>query len=136
MNPLTDIPDLLRQLRDDTATLMREEFVLVKTEMSEKLSRAARNLAYLAVGAMVGLTALLLLLMAVSYLLAEFIARQGFEPGTAAFIGFLIVAAIAGVVAAIMVSKALHTLAGNSLKPQKTVQSLHENKQWAQHKMS
>lgn len=136
MNSFVEIPALLRQLRDDTAELVREEVALAKTEISEKAARTGRNVAYLAVGALIGSSALLLLLIAVSYLLAEIFARQGMDAGTAVFAGFLIVAVLAGIASAVIVTKAAKDLGGHSIKPDRTVQSLRENKQWAQSKMS
>ena len=136
MNGEPNIADLLRQLRDDTTELVREEVLLAKTEITEKVSRAGRNVAYLAVGAFVALCGLLLLLTAFSYLLAEMFLRQGVNPGMAAFLGFLIVAIIVGIVGAVLISKAIKTLGSESVKPNRTVQSLREDKQWAQNKMS
>ena len=136
MNTDTHIGDLLRQLRDDTTALVREEVLLAKTEITEKVSRASRNVGYLAVGGLVGLSALLLILMSFSYLLAEMFLRGGVNPAMAAFLGFLIVSVIVGIISAVLVSKALKTLGNQSVKPERTVQSLREDKQWAQSKMS
>jgi hypothetical protein len=58
------------------------------------------------------------------------------NPAMSAFLGFLIVAIIVGIVSWIMISKALDHLGHGSVKPEKTVQSLREDKQWAQRKMS
>ncbi len=136
MNPDLQIPDLLRQLRDDTTTLVREEIALAKSEMSEKLAVASRNAAYLAVGATIASTAVLLLLMGISYLLGQAFLSRGMDPGLAAFLGFLIVAIIVGAISASMILKAVKTLGDGSLKPEKTAQSLREDKQWAQNKLS
>lgn len=136
MNGEHNIVDLLRQLRDDTTTLVREELALAKTELSEKLSFTSRNVGYLAAGALIATSALLLVLMSLSYLIAEFFMREGMNPGMSAFLGFLIVAILVGIVSWIMISKALDRLGHGSVKPDRTVQSLREDKQWAQRKMS
>lgn len=136
MNNDANIADLLRQLRDDTTGLVREEILLAKTEMTEKLSVAGRNAAYLAAGALIGTAALLLLLMSLSYLMAQILIQQGTEPGLAGFLGFLIVAVVVGVISAILVSKAMKTFGHQSMKPDRTVRSLREDKRWAQSKMS
>ncbi len=135
MNADPNIGDLLRQLRDDTTSLVREEVALARTEIGEKLSRTGRNTAYLAVGGLVASSALLLILMALGHLLAGLFMREGMDPGIAAFCGFLIVAIIAGGAAAMMISKALKALANESVIPERTARSLQEDKQWAQSKM-
>jgi len=136
MNGEPNIADLLRQLRDDTTELVREEVALAKTEIGEKVSRTSKNVGYLAAGALVALCALLLLLTSFSYLLTEMFLRQDMNPGMAAFLGFFIVAVVVGIVGSILISKAVKTLGNESVKPNRTVQSLREDKQWAQNKMS
>lgn len=136
MNSETNIVNLLRQLRDDTTSLVREEIVLAKTEISEKISYASHQVAYLAAGALVGTAALLLLLMSLGYLLTEVFLRQGMNPGTAAFLGFLIIAVIIGIISAALISKAIKGLRNEPVTPDRTVQSLREDRQWAQSKLS
>lgn len=136
MNSDPNLADLLRQLRDDTTLLVREELALAKTEMSEKLSRTARNIACLVIGGLVASSTLLLVLMALGHLLAGFFMRQGMDPFLSTFCGFLIVAAVVGGLAAVLISNALKSLANESVIPERTARSLQEDKQWAQNKMS
>ncbi len=136
MNGEPNIADLVRKLKDDVLSLVSEEVALAKTEISEKLSRTGRNLGYLAIGGLVASSALMLVLMSFGYLLGDLFAGKGFEPGMAAFLGFLIVAIVVGAISAALITKALKTLSADSIKPEKTVQSLREDKQWAQSKLS
>lgn len=136
MNSEPNIVNLLRQLRDDTTALVREEIVLAKTEISEKVSYASHQAVYLGIGAFVGSSALLLLLMSLGYLLTEVFLRQGTNPGTAAFLGFLIVAVVVGIISAALISKAIKGFRKEPIIPDRTVQSLREDKQWAQSKLS
>lgn len=136
MNNEPNIADLLRTLRDDTATLVRQELALARAELAEKLSLAGRNLVYLAAGGAVAASSLLLVLLALGSLLGQWISSRGVSPGLAAFFGLAIVAIIAGVVGAVLISKGLKTLLGTSLKPERTLRSLEEDKQWAQQKIS
>ncbi len=131
-----NIADLFRQLRDDTTALVREEVALAKTEIAEKISYTGRNVGYLAAGALVGLSALLLLLMSLGFLLGDLFERNGMEPGMAAFLGFLIVAVVVAIISGSLVSKAVKALKDQPIAPTKTVQSLQEDKQWAQSKLS
>lgn len=136
MTPDTSILDLLRQLRDDTATLVREEVRLAKTEMGEKLSRAGRNVAYLVLGALVASSALGMLLMSLGYLLAGVFLKEGHTSAMSAFLGFLVVAIFVAIVAALLIARSLKALANDSLAPTRTVRSLEEDKQWAKEKLS
>jgi hypothetical protein len=136
MNPDQSILDLLRQLRDDTATLVREEVRLAKAEIGENLARAGRNVTYVAIGALVASSTLVILLMACGYLLAGLFANQGLSTATATFTGFLVVALVAAGIAAALVTKGLKALANDSLAPTRTARSLQEDKQWAKDKLS
>jgi Putative Actinobacterial Holin-X, holin superfamily III len=66
INEPSSIVDLLKNLRDDTTTLVRDEISLAKTEMSEKIASSSRNVGYLAAGALVAYAALILLLQGIS----------------------------------------------------------------------
>jgi hypothetical protein len=136
MNGDHNIADLLRQLRDDTATLVREEVELAKTEIREKVAETAKSTGFLVAGGLVASSALLVLLMSLGYLLSEIFMRQGMNAGMAAFLGFLIVAVISGVAGWMLISHALKQFGRKSITPDRTVQSLREDKQWAQNKMS
>src|SRR4028119_1744029 len=61
------IGQLLKELRDETTTLLRQEGGRAKTEMSEKASRFGTNVGALAVGGAVLFLGALALLAAVIY---------------------------------------------------------------------
>ena len=130
-----NIVDLLKRLRDDTTVLVREEVALAKVEVSEKASKLSRNVGYLAAGALVGYSGLVLMLMGLGFLLSQFFQEQGMRDGTAAFLGFLIVGAVIAIISAGLVMKAINALKAQSLKPEQTLETLQEDKQWAQNKI-
>lgn len=130
-----NIVDLLKRLRDDTTVLVREEVALAKVEVSEKASKLSRNVGYLAAGALVGYSGLVLMLMGLGFLLSQFFHEQGMRDGTAAFLGFLIVGAVIAIISAGLVMKAINALKAQSLKPEQTLETLQEDKQWAQNKI-
>jgi uncharacterized membrane protein required for colicin V production len=135
MNSDPSILDLLRQLRDDTGELIREEVRLAKTEISEKLARAGRNVAYLSIGGLIASSALVILLIAFGNLLSGVFIDRGLSVGTGTFLGFLVVALVVAGIAAAMVMKSLKALANDSLAPTRTARSLQEDKQWAKDKL-
>jgi hypothetical protein len=136
INERSNIVDLLKNLRDDTTTLVRDEISLAKTEISEKIASAARNVRYLAAGALVAYAALIIILQGISLLLRDLFISAGMNPASASLLGFLIVGAVVGVVGAILIVKALNTLKKEPLTPTKTAETLKEDKEWVQNKVS
>ena len=128
------IGQLLKELRDETTTLLRQEVELAKTEMSEKASRTGRNLGSLAVGGGVAFLGALALLAAVIYGLTS-IFNQFMSVGVAIWLAPLIVGIVLAAIGYSLVKKALATLKQESLTPQKTTQTLQENKEWLKAKM-
>lgn len=128
------LADLLRDLRDESTALLRQEVALAKTEMTEKASKVGRNVAYLAVGALVGVVALYFVLGAVAAGISVAINDTDWSPH-GVWIGPLIVGVIVAIVAMSMISKAQHSLTQVSLVPEKSIESLKEDKQWAQAKV-
>jgi hypothetical protein len=135
MNADTSILELLRQLRDDTAALVREEMRLAKTEMAEKLGRAGRHLAYLAAGGAIAAAALVMLLMAFGSFLTSIFIERGLSAGASPFLGFGIVALLAAAVAVLLVMRSVKALSSDSLAPTRTARSLQEDARWAKDKM-
>jgi hypothetical protein len=134
MNGDPNIADLLRQLKDDTTALVREEVTLATTEAKEKLKVAGRNAGIIGAGALLAYSGLLLILMSLGYLLREVFRNAGMSEAIATFLGFLIIGAIVAAIAAAMILKALKTLRNDSLAPQRTTRSLREDKEWVQRK--
>ena len=127
---------LLKKLRDDTTTLVRDEISLAKTEISEKVATTSRNVGYLAAGALVAYAALLLILQGLSLMLREQFILRGMSEANAALLGFLIIGVVVGLIGAVLIVKALNTLKTESLTPTKTAETLKEDKEWVQDKVS
>lgn len=128
------IGQLLKELRDETTTLLRQEVDLAKTEMSEKASRIGSNLGSLALGGSVAFLGALALLAAVVYGLTS-ILNQFMSVGVAIWLAPLIVGAALAAIGYSLVQKALATLRQESLTPRKTTETLQENKEWLKARM-
>lgn len=131
----SNLAALLKQLRDDTTTLVREEIALAKTEAAEKLSKLARNSVILVAGALLGYAALTPLLLGLGFLLGSLLTSWGLGSTFAAFLGFLAVALIVGAISAAVVLHALNALKKDGLMPRRTIDSLKEDKEWIQKKL-
>jgi hypothetical protein len=129
------LTDVLKTLRDQFISLLRQEVDLARTEMSEKASRAGRNIGYLAVGTLVAYSGALFLLLALQQLLALGLAAAGAQYH-AQWFSALIVGAVVGLIGYALVQKAISTLKHESVMPAKTAQSLQENKQWIQERVT
>lgn len=118
--------ELFASLSKDTTTLVRQEIELAKTEISEKASEAVKNVAALVVGGAVAYAALILILAAVAVGLAQIM-----EP----WLAVLIVGVVVAIIGLLLVQKGLSALKNFSLVPEKTIETLKEDKEWAQQQM-
>jgi xanthine/uracil permease len=137
MQPLREdrsLGQILRDLRDETSALLRQEVDLAKTEMSEKVSSAGRNLGSVAVGGAVAFAGALTLLAALTLglisLMSQFMSRD-----VAMWLAPLIVGGILAAIGYSLVQKALQALKQEGITPTRTTQSLKENKEWLTSKM-
>ena len=136
MNEESSIVYLLKKLRDDTTTLVRDEISLAKTEISEKIASISRNVGYLAVGALVAYAAVILFLQGIGLLLRDLFISGGMNQASASLLGFLIVGGVIGIIGALLIVKALNTLKKEPVTPTKTAETLREDKEWVQNKVS
>lgn len=132
------IADLLKDLRDESSTLVRQEIALAKTELSEKASTFGRNAGYVAAGGAVLALGGLLLLHAVAMLVAYLIALvlPDSLDALAPFLGYLIVGGVVAAVGYSLYQKGMTTLKQESAVPEKTVSSLQEDKEWLKNKVT
>lgn len=116
--------DLVRQLATDSTTLIRQEMALARAEMRENVRSAARGATAIAAGgalAAIGalaLTAFLILLLGIaleSYWLAA-----------------LIVGVVFLLIGGVLVWTNLSALRTEELKPDATIDTLKENREWLQ----
>lgn len=119
--------ELFSELASDTGTLVRQEVALVQAELTQKATVVGKNVGFLVVGGAVGYAAVLAVLAAVIIGLANFI------PAWAAA---LLVGAVVGVVAYLMISSALAALKKTDLTPRETVETLKEDAQWLKNQVS
>lgn len=129
------IGQLLKELTQESSTLLKQEVNLAKTEMSEKASRVGTNIGHVAVGGAVAFLGAIALLLFAVYGLASFLGQLMSED-VAVWLSPLIIGAILAGVGYSMMKKALETLKRESVAPEKTTQSLQENKAWLKEKIS
>lgn len=115
------LTELLGDLANQSASLVRDEVALAKQELNEKLHSFRSTVVVLAAGAFVGLLASLSLCAA---------AIAGLSVYLEVWMAALLVGVLLTVVAGIVISRGLAHLKQASLKPEKTIETLEENKEW------
>ena len=126
-NDERSLGDLFSELAAETGTLVRHEVALAQAEMTAKASRVGKNVGFLAVGGAVGYAAMLAILGGI------IIGLSYFMP---AWLAAIIVGAVVGIVAFMLISSALAELKKTNIKPEETVESIKEDAQWLKDQVS
>jgi len=118
------LSDLIRQLAQDSATLVRQEVALAKAELQANVKSVARDLTMVAIGGVVALIGamvlILFLVLAVGDALNEY------------WLGALIVGLLFVIVGGLLAKSNLNKLKHESVAPTRTLETLKEDKQWLQ----
>jgi Putative Actinobacterial Holin-X, holin superfamily III len=119
------IGELLKQLADETATLVRQELDLAKAEMREKAGKAGPGFGMWGAA---GMTALLAAGALTAFLI---LALDGVMPN---WLAALLVGLVYAAIATVLYVNGKHRVeeAGSPV-PQKTIESVKEDVQWAKH---
>jgi len=120
-NEEKSLGELFASLARDTSTLVRQEVQLAKTEMTQKATKAGRDIGYIAAGAGVAYVGLIVLAFAVVYILNLFLPLWA-----AALIVGLVIAGIGYM----LVQRGLTELRRVDLTPQQTIETLKEDTEW------
>jgi hypothetical protein len=127
--------ELLKELSRESSLLVRQEVDLARTEVSEKASRLAHATGHLALGGAIAVVGGLVLLAAVvtgvGALLDTFLSTE-----LSAFLAPLLVGGVIAFIGYGMVRKSLDALGNEGLVPQKTKETLQENKVWLKERTS
>lgn len=134
-SPPPSIPNLLKELRNETVTLFHQEVALAKAELKENTSRAASHASHLAVGAFVAYAGIIVLLIGLGHLLGALLVRAGMSADLADWLAPSIVGLAIALIGWGMLAKARKALAHEDFVPRQTLASLRENKQWAENKL-
>ncbi len=126
---------ILRDLRDQAATLVRQEAALARAEVSEKAGIAGRNLGFLLFGALFAFAGFVILLMAAVKGTELGLVRFGQEQN-APWLAPLIVGGLVTLIGLAFVQKAKATLKRTTMVPERTVNTMKESQQWLATKVS
>lgn len=113
------IPELFGDLSNETGTLIRQEVRLAATELGEKARTTGRQVGWIAVGGVLAGLGLLFLLQSLVIGLSAYMEL---------WVSALLVGGVLSVLAAAFVAKGVATLQHTDLKPERTLQSIEDNK--------
>ena len=130
------IADLLKELGAESSHLVRQEVNLAKTELSEKASFYGKQGGKLAAGGAVLALGGLLLLLSLAYFVAALFSLLPITEELAIALGYIIVGSIAAAIGYSIFSSARSKLAEEPATPERTLQSLKDDKQWLTNKTS
>jgi ElaB/YqjD/DUF883 family membrane-anchored ribosome-binding protein len=118
---------LVGGLTGDVRTFMKQEIELVKTEISEKISRTGKNAVSLAIGGFVAYAGVIVLLVGLGVVAAYGIQSLGLEnPWLAGFAGLTLVGLLTAGLGAIFIMEAVKAFSKTSLAPERTMHTLQE----------
>lgn len=123
------IGDLFSELANETSVLIREEVALAQVELTNKATKAGKNIGFLVVGGAVGYAAFLTLLAALVFGLADLFDISIWIPA-------LIVGLIVAAVSYWLVSSALESLKKMNYVPEQTIKTLKEDATWLKKQVS
>lgn len=129
------LPTLLRDLRDETTTLLRQEVSLAKAELKENTSRLTNHAVQIAIGGFVSYAGVIVLLIGLGLLLGSLLVRAGLDRDLAQWLAPTIVGVIVALVGWGMVARAKKAMTSEDIAPRKTIETMRENKDWAQSKL-
>ncbi|NLW31075.1 MAG: phage holin family protein [Fibrobacter sp.] len=129
------VVDLIRDLRDNMVTMIRQQIELAKAETGEKASVFAKNSVSLLLWSAILYAGFLLLLAAITFLGYAGLVAIGLSPLISAWLMPLIVAAIVLAVGGIGAQKAIKKLSSVKPAPKKTIHSVKEDQQWLKEKL-
>jgi uncharacterized membrane protein YqjE len=119
--------ELFRQLAQDSATLVRQEVALAKAEVRENVSHMVRDSAMVAAGAGIALVGALVLVAFLVIALGDALNNY--------WLAALIVGAVFVLAGGVLAMGSLRKLKRGGLAPERTIQTLKEDKQWAQNEI-
>jgi hypothetical protein len=119
--------DLFSELTSELRTLVRQELELAKVEMSRKASRVGKDVAFLALGGAVAYAGFLVLLSMLVIALAYAIPL---------WLSALLVGALTAGIGYFLIEKGRTRLKQEDIKPEQTIETLKEDKEWAKRQMT
>ena len=129
------LPSLLRELRDETTTLLRQEVALAKAELKENTAHLTGHAIQIAIGGFVSYAGVIVLLIGIGLLISSLLVRAGMDRDVAQWLAPAVVGLVVTVIGAGMAARAKKAMTSDDIAPRRTIQTLRQDKDWAQSKL-
>lgn len=126
-DPEPSVSELFSSLAEQASLLFRQEVQLAKVEMTTKVKELAKEVGFIVAGGLLAYAALF-------FLLATFVLALALVMPS--WLAALIVTVVVGAIAAALISKGINDLKTASMKPEHTIASLQEDKEWLQRQVN
>jgi uncharacterized membrane protein len=115
--------ELFTDLTRESATLVRQEVALARTEISQKASQMGKDIGLIAAGGAIAYAGLIVILLGIAFGLIAL--------GMAAWAAYLLVGIVVGIIGGLITWQGLSGLKRADPMPRETVETLKEDAQWA-----
>jgi hypothetical protein len=115
--------ELFSELKDQTSVLISNEMRLAKAEATQKGKQASKAAGFVAAGGFVVYAGFLAIIAGIILVLSQVVPM---------WVAALVVGVIVALVGYLVLQKGLSDLKADKLKPEKTMASLKEDKEWLQ----
>ena len=123
------VGELFGDLSRELSTLVRQELELAKTEMSDKIATVGKDVGFLAGGGLIIYIGVLFILAAIALALNYYI------PSLPLWGSTLLVGLVVAGIGLALGMKGRHELQSTGLAPKQTIETLKEDKEWAQQQL-
>jgi hypothetical protein len=123
------IVDLVKVLKGDLKTLLQEEFLLIKAEMTERFSPVRAEASTLAISLSAAAAGAAVFLIAICFLVSWAFRVAGLPPLLAGCVGFGIIGLILACTGGLLLVNALHKLSEHRFVPKKSIETLQNLKE-------
>lgn len=134
-SPPQTLTTLVRDLRDESTHLIRQEIALAKAEVKEHVAQIADHSVQLAIGGFVGYAGVIVLLIGLGWLISPLLIRAGMDPDLARSLAPMVLGAVVASIGWVMVARARRAITENDAAFRQTVETARETKGWAQNKL-
>lgn len=121
------LPDLMRDLVGQVATMLRHELELARAEMGEKAGQAGSGATMLGVALAIGIASLVILMIS---------AVVALEAVVDLWLSALIVGGVGALIALILAAKGKSNLKARNLVPSRTLETMRDDARYAKEKVT
>jgi hypothetical protein len=125
---------IIKTLRDDAMTLVRQEVALAKREVMGKVANMGKNAVFLGVGGVIAVFGLFFVLLALNNLIFAGLARA-FSGATANWLAPALTGMSILIAALFLILKSLRGMRRSAPIPDRTLETLRDDKEWVKGKL-